>query len=225
MMADKLLSAATVCFLLGTLGLYGYSVEMEPDMLGSGGVVGSYVYVEGMVRQVKKGWGGTRLAEVLSDGKAPSVWLQVDDALLDTEPVSSGLLTGARVRAEGILDEYKGVKEIALAYPEDLSLLSSSSMKVVWDRAPLLNNTSVCFRGTAYYKHVSGSYLTFRLVDTTLPGCELNCSTSYYTRADETAQWDNGTTVRVIGWLRYRGDPVSPHIYLSGGAKGVEVPG
>lgn len=223
-MADKLLTAATVCFLLGTLGLYGYSVEMEPGMVGSGGVVGSYVYVEGMVRQVKKGWGGVRLAEVLPDGNAPPVWLQVDEALLETEPVRSGLLTGARVRAEGILDEYKGVKEIALAYPEDMSLLESSSMKVVWDRAPLLNNTSVCFRGTVFYKHVSSSYMTFKLVDTTQPGCELNCSTSYYRRADETAKWDNGTTVRVMGWLRYRGDPVLPHIYLSGGAKGVEVP-
>ena len=224
-MADKLLSAATVVFLLGTLGLYAYSVNMEPDLFGPGTAVGSYVYVEGMVRQVKKGWGGELRAEMMPDGGGPAVWLLLDETLLETESVRSAALTGARVRAEGVLEEYKGVPELRLANPDDLSMLQPSSLNVIWDRASVLNNSSVSFRGLAFYKHLSGDYLTFRIIDPVLTGLEVNCSATGFRILDERPHWENGTLVRVMGWLKYGVNPPVPHIYLSGGAKGVLVGG
>ena len=227
-MSDRLLTAATVLFLLGTLGLYCYSLEVKPLKLGSGGV-GSYVYLEGMVRQVRKGWGAELRAEVMPEGVtggAPApVWLIADDALQDIERVRDALLTGARVRAEGVLSEYKGTRELQLADAADLSLLSPSSMKVVWDRTDVLDNTSVALRGVAYYKHVRGGYLTMKLVDPGAPVCVLDCSSSDYHLSEENPRWENGTQVTVMGWLRYRGDPVAPRLYISGGAKGVSAGG
>jgi len=227
-MSDRLLTAATVLFLLGTLGLYGYSLEVKPLKLGSGGV-GSYVYLEGMVRQVRKGWGAEIRAEVMPDGvtgeAAAPVWLIADDALPDMGPVKSALLTGACVRAEGVLSEYRGVREIRLADAGDLSIQATSSLKVVWDKAALLNNTSVALRGVAYYKHVSGGYLTIKLVDPEAPGCVLDCSSSDYRLSEENPRWENGTQVTVMGKLRYRGDPPTPRLYISGGVGGVAVAG
>jgi hypothetical protein len=88
-----------------------------------------------------------------------------------------------------------------------------------------LNNTSVSFRGLAFYKHLSGDYLTFRILDPAYPGLEINCSATKFRILDERPHWENGTLVRVLGWLKYGVKPPVPHIYLSGGAKGVLVGG
>jgi hypothetical protein len=224
-MADKMLAAATTFFLLGTLGLYGYALNAGPELFGRNSAVGSFVYVEGTVRQVKNGWGGEREAEIRPDDGGPPVWLQLDEKLLNDELVRSAALPGARLRAEGILEEYKGTLELRPAEPEDLSLLANSSLGVIWDRTQDLNNTSVAFRGLAYYKHLSGNMLTMRIVDPADPGFEVNCSASGYRTLDERPRWENGTLVRVMGRLKYLADPLVPHLYLSGGAKGVVAGG
>jgi hypothetical protein len=224
-MADRMLAAATAFFLLGTLGLYGYSLNAGPELFGRNSAIGSFVYVEGMVRQVKNGWGGQLQAEIRPDGSGPSVWLQLDESLLGDETVRSAALTGARLKAEGILEEYRGTLELRPANPDDLSLLAPSSLNVIWDRSDELNNTSVSFRGLAFYKHLSGNQLTMRIVDPVLPGFEVNCSASGYRSLDERPHWENGTLVRVMGRLKFIADPPLPHIYLSGGAKGIVAGG
>jgi hypothetical protein len=220
-MADKVLAAATAFFLLGTLGLYGYAVNENPELLGYNSAVGSFVYVEGMVRQVKRGWGDELQAEIRPDGDRPPVWLQLDETMLSDQTVRSAALTGARVKAEGILERYKDILELRPANPDDLSILAPSSLNVVWDSASGLNNTSVAFRGIAFYKHISGSMLTMRIVDLGFPALEVNCSASGYKTMDERPHWENGTLVKVMGRLKYLASTAGPHIYLSGGAKGV----
>lgn len=224
-MADRMLVAATAFFLLGTLGLYGYALNEGPELLGGNSAVGSFVYIEGMVRQVKNGWGGELEAEIRPDGGGPPVWLQLDETLLANFSVRSAALTGARIKAEGILESYKGTLELRPANPEDLSVLAPSSLNAIWDCAVELNNTSVAFRGQAFFKRLSGNMLTMRIVDPACPGFEVNCSSSGYRTLEERPRWENGTLVRVMGRLKYLAGPMGPHIYLSGGAKGVVAGG
>jgi hypothetical protein len=223
--ADKLIAAATAFFLLGTLGLYGYALKESPELFGRNSAVGSFVYIEGMVRQVRKGWGGELEAEIRPDDGGPPVWLLLDEPLLADETVRSAALTGARIRAEGTLESYKGTYELQPANARDLSILAPSSLNAIWDGACGLNNTSVAFRGIAFYKHLSGGMLTMMLVDPQFPALEVNCSASGYRTLDERPRWENGTLVRVMGRLKYLADPFGPHIYLSGGAKGVVAGG
>jgi hypothetical protein len=62
-------------------------------------------------------------------------------------------------------------------------------------------------------------------MDLRVPSLEINCSASRYDLAKENPAWENGTAIKVFGWLAYPGNPPAPRVYLSGGAGGVEVLG
>ena len=223
-MADRILVAATLLSLLGSLGLYAYSVSLGPAEL-SGQVppeaVGSYVAISGMVREVRRSWEGGIEVELLPGGVGPAVWLALDEALVLSGP-REWLLTGARVRALGVLESFRGRMEMRIEVKERLQLLAPSTLGVVWSERNLLNGSCTVFSGIAYYKNLRRESITFRLLDRSDPMLELNCSSSYYKPSEERGAWGNGSLVRVTGVLRYIGEPPVPRLYLSGGAAGVE---
>ena len=227
-MADRLLLTVSVLSLLGTLGLYGYAVLVPPDLLagpGPGDSSGRYVAVEGLVREVYNGWGGELDAEILPEGRPPGVWLVVPADIDGARNVRNSLLTGAEVHVEGVIAENGGRMEMTLQDGHHYRLVAASSLGTVRSRPDLLDNVSVSLAGKAFYKKVWRDYLTFRLLDLQAPSIEVNCSASRYNVSAEDPAWENGTAIRVFGWLSYPGDPPSPHVYLSGGNKGVELPG
>jgi len=224
-MTDRSLVAVSVLSLLGTLGLYGYCVLVPPELLTSPGPadkVGRYVAVEGLVREVYSARNGDIHAELLPQGRPPGVWLVVPGEASWAPELCRLLLTGARVRAEGVVGEYNGEFQLSIRGAGDVRLLGNSSLELVWGRPDLLNNTSVCFAGLAFYKDLYKNRLTFRLLDRYSPSLELNCSSSSYKITDERPRWENGTLVKVSGRLKYTGTPPSPRLYLAGGAAGVE---
>jgi hypothetical protein len=224
-MPDRLLMIVSLCSLLGTLGLYGYAVFAPPaefSGLGPDAVEGSYVRVEGLVREVKPLSNGALGAEILPGGRPPGVQLYVPPELDVAGAVRATLLTGAEVRAEGRLQEYNGVMEIVLDHAQELRTIRGSSLRTAWERPDILANASVCLAGLAFYKELAGNRLSFRMMDRTDRSCELNCSAASYYPADEKVSWENGTLVLVRGRLRYYGDPPVPRLYVVGGAGGVE---
>jgi hypothetical protein len=214
--------------LLGTLGLYGYSVLAPPveyTGLDPGAVEGSFVRVVGLVGEVNALSNGGIGAEILPGGRPPGVAIYIP---ADTDPTGSIrgiLLTGAEVSAEGILQAYNGAMEVVVDRAFGLRLLKASSLSLAWDRPDILANASVCLAGRAFFKELAGGRLTFRIMDRADGTCELNCSAASYRPADEKVRWENGTLVRVLGRLRYSGDPPVPRLQVVGGAGGVEPMG
>ena len=224
-MSDRMLMMVSLFSLLGTLGLYGYSVLAPPagfSGLDPDAVEGSYVRVEGLVREVRPLSNGALGAEILPGGRPPGVQLYVPAELDVGGAVRAILLTGAEVRVDGRLQEYNGEMEIVLDHAHELRMLKPSSLSLAWKRPDILANASVSFAGLAFYKELSKDRLSFRILDRTYGSYELNCSASSYYPADERPRWDNGTLVRVLGRLRYSGDPPIPRVYVLGGAGGVE---
>ncbi len=224
-MSDRLLLLVSLGSMLGTLGLYGYCVlappaeytGLDPDV-----VEGSFVRVEGLVREVRELSNGALGAELLPGGRPPAVPLYLAPDTDPTGSIRAVLLTGAEVRAEGLLREYKGAMEVVLDRASGLRLLKPSSLSLAWERPDMLANASVCLAGRAYFKELAGGRLSFRILDREDGSCELNCSAASYRPADEKAAWGNGTLVRVSGRLRYSGDPPVPRLQVTGGAGGVE---
>lgn len=224
-MSNRLLMLVSLGSLLGTLGLYGYSVLVPPaeySGLDPDAVEGSFVRVEGLVGEVQALSNGALGAEILPRGRPPAVPLYVPADTDPTGAIKGLLLTGAEVRVEGLLQEYNGGMEVVLQRAFGLRLLKASSLSLAWDRPDMLANASVCLAGRAFYKELVRGRLSFRLLDRADGSCELNCSASSYRPADETRPWDNGTVVLVQGRLRYSGDPPVPRLYVVGGAGGVE---
>ena len=224
-MSNRLLMLVSLGSLFGTLGLYGYSVLAPPaeySGLDPNAVEGSYVRVEGLVREVKPLSNGALGVEVLPGGRLPAVPIYVPADTDPTGAIKGVLLTGAQVRVEGLLQEYNGEMEVVLDRASGLRLLKPSSLSLAWDLPDLLANASVSLAGRAFYKEVVGGRLSFRILDRTDGSCELNCSAASYRPADETRPWNNGTIVLVQGRLRYSGDPPVPRLYVVGGAGGVE---
>ncbi|MEM3042094.1 MAG: hypothetical protein QXD84_00930 [Thermoplasmata archaeon] len=224
-MADRLLTAATLLSLLGSLGLYAYSVSVPPVEL-SGPVppdaAGTYVSISGMVREVRRSWEGSLDVELLPGGKPPGVRLSIDATLLEGANLKGRLLTGARIRASGVLERFAGKMEMQIKSAARLEFLSPSTLEVLWLERGILNGSGVALAGVAYFKNLRGQSLSFRLVERSNPSLELNCSSNSYRPSEEKRPWENGTLVRVMGLLRYAGDPPAPRLYLSGGAAGVE---
>ncbi len=211
--------------LLGTLGLYGYSVLVPPAGyagLGPGAVEGSFVRVEGLVSEVRPLSNGALGAEILPGGRPPAVPIYVPADTDPTGAIKGLLLTGAELRVDGLPQEYNGGMEVVLQHASGLRLLKASSLSMAWDRPDILANASVCLAGRAFYKELVQGRLSFRLLDRTDGSCALNCSAASYRPADERRPWENGTLVRVQGRLRYYGDPPVPRLYVVGGAGGVE---
>jgi len=227
-MPDRLLMIVSLFSLLGTLGLYGYSVLAPPaeiSGLGPDAIEGTYVRVEGLVGEVKALSNGALGAEILPGGRLPGVQLYVPPELDVGGDVRAMLLTGATVHAEGRLQEFNGGMEIVLDHAQELRTVRSSSLQTAWERPDILANASVRLAGLVFYKELTKGRLSFRLMDLSDRSFELNCSASSYFPADETVRWDNGTSVRVMGRLRYYGDPPVPRLYVLGGAGGVEPAG
>jgi hypothetical protein len=227
-MPDRPLLMVSVLSLLGTLGLYGYAVMAPPaEMTGIGpdAVEGAYVRVEGLVGGVNALSNGALGAEILPGGRPPGVRLYVPPELDAAGAVRARLLTGSVVRVEGRLQEYNGKLEVVLDHAHELRLLAASSLSVAWKRPDLLANASVCLAGVAFYKQIENGRLSFRLMDPTDRSCELNCTAASYYPDDEKAPWGNGTSVRVMGRMRYYGEPPIPRLSVVGGAGGVEPPG
>lgn len=224
-MADRILMMVSLLSLLGTLGLYGYSVLAPPagfPGIGPGAIEGSYIRVEGLVLEVRPLLNGAMCAEILIGGRPPGVRLYIPPDTDGTGAIKGTLLTGAEVRVDGRLQEYNGELEIVLDHAHELRLLKASSLDMAWKRPDILANASVCFAGWAFYKELVKGRLHFRLLDRSNRSCELNCSATSYDPADENARWGNGTLVRVHGRLRYPGDQTVPCLYVLGGAGGIE---
>ncbi len=224
-MPDRLLMLVSLGSLLGTLGLYGYCLLAPPadySGLDPDAVEGSFVRVEGFVREVRELSNGALGAELLPGGRPPAVELYVPPDNDPTGTVRAVLLTGAEVRADGRLQRYNGAMEVVLERASGLRLLRASSLSVAWERPDMLANASVCLAGRAYFKELSGGRLSFCILDRAGGSNGLNCSAASYRPAEEDAPWGNGTLVRVAGRLRYSGDPPVPRLQVTGGAGGVE---
>ncbi|MGQ9582354.1 MAG: hypothetical protein ACUVV6_02425 [Thermoplasmatota archaeon] len=222
---DRLLIGASLLSLIGSLGLYAYAVSVGPSEIHGPvpqSAIGSYVAVTGMVREVRTAWGGALEAELLPGGEEPGVWVVLEDAASARSEAGNWLLTGARVRACGVLQQFRGRMEIRPGGSGELQLLSVSGLEVVWRESGLLNGSGVRLAGVAFFKRVWRDSLSFRILDPRNTSLELNCSSSSYRVSEERPPWSNGTLVRVTGLLRFLGDPPLPRLYLSGGAKGVE---
>jgi hypothetical protein len=223
-MSDRLLMLVTLGSLLGTLGLYGYSVLAPPAVytgLDPGAVEGSFVRVEGLVGEVRPLSNGGLGADILPGGRPPAVPLYIPPEADSAGALKGLLLTGAVVRAEGRLQEYNGAMEVVLDRASGLRLVKASGLAVAWERPDILTNASVCLSGRAFCKELVSGRLSFCLLDPADGRLELNCTSASYRPADENVRWDNGTLVRVSGRLRYSGDPPVPRLQVVGGAGGV----
>ncbi|MBM4249725.1 MAG: hypothetical protein FJ149_09910 [Euryarchaeota archaeon] len=224
-MSDRTLVAVSICSLLGTLGLYGYAVLSPPPELSGLGpdiVPGSQVRVRGLVGEVRALSNGGLAAEILPGGHGPGVRLYVPADVDSGGHVRRTLLTGASVEADGRVEEYLGSPELVLDRAHKLRLLSGASLSFVLGRPDILANSSVCVAGWAFYKELRGTRLDFRVMDRSDTSCELNCSSTSYDIDGERLHWGNGTLVRVLGRLRYYGEPPVPRLYVLGGPAGVE---
>lgn len=224
-MPDRKLLAVSLCSLLGTLGLYGYAVLSAPPELSGFGpetVPGSQVLVRGLVGEVRALSNGGLSAMLFPGGRAPGARLYVPADVDSGGHLRRALLTGAEVEVEARVEEYLGSLELVLDHAHDLRPLGEASLSFLRDRGDLLANSSVCVAGWAFFKEHRGGRLDFRILDRADPSCELDCSSTSYDPADERSQWGNGTLVRVLGRLRYHGEPPVPRLYVLGGAGGVE---
>ncbi|UCE75332.1 MAG: hypothetical protein JSV56_06435 [Methanomassiliicoccales archaeon] len=183
----KLLMLVVIITLSGILGIYAYAVLIEAKSVPISDLdskhLGSLVEVEGHIKEVNW-WSDGAMSMVLVDyDSGKTVEVNVDSDAATNLPHQEKLIPGAKIRVNGLVEDYKGELLIHVMSSEGIKLLQTAlsnthSLDVVLDRPEVFEGILVVVQGTVWdiEKIESISAITFTLQNQSDSGSySVNC--------------------------------------------------
>jgi DNA/RNA endonuclease YhcR with UshA esterase domain len=155
----KLLAVVIIITLAGIIGIYTYAVLMEAKTisiadLGSGHI-GSLVETQGHIKEVNV-WQDGDLNLVLVDyDSGKSIDVNIDTEATQNLANQEKLIPGAKIRVNGLVEDYKGNLLIHVRSSEGIKLLKTAesnvlSMKVILERPEVFEGILVVVCGNVW---------------------------------------------------------------------------
>ncbi len=213
----KLLLLVILITLSGILGIYGYAVLIQAKTVSIADLgwrdLGSLVEVEGHIKEVSV-WKEGDLNLVLVDYESG----KTIDVIVDSEAVKNlehqeKLIPGAKVRVNGLVEDYKGNLQINVRSSEGIKLLQTAQsntlpLDVILERPEVFEGVLVIVQGNVWDIEEIGSISAFTFtMQNSSEGqyYSVNCivfnTTELRDRDDMRIQ--NGDEVRFTGFFEY----------------------
>jgi DNA/RNA endonuclease YhcR with UshA esterase domain len=155
----KLLAMVIIITLAGIIGIYTYAVFIEAKTipiadLGSGHI-GSLVETEGHIKEVNV-WQDGDLSLILIDyDSGKSIDVNIDMEAAQNIPNQEKLIPGAKIRVNGLVEDYKGALLIHVRSSEGIKLLKTAesnvlSLKVILERPEVFEGILVSVCGSVW---------------------------------------------------------------------------
>lgn len=152
----KLLMLVILVTLSGILGIYAYAVSIEAKTIPIADLgsqhIGSMVEVEGYIKEVDV-WESGDLNLVLMDySSGKTVDVNVDSEAADNMESKEEIIPGAKIRVNGLVEDYKGKILISVMSSEGIKLLQKApgdiiSLDIILERPKVFEGILVSVRG------------------------------------------------------------------------------